>query len=152
VIEVALIAVAIATAQPGIDPELADRYAEDIAAVSPDVETAVALVVTAWGESNFRIAIEKCDCEVWECDDGEAAGLFQLHDRWYAGHEPEEICADNRLSTELAMKALTFYVRVTGTFERAIRAFRGATDPFDEISLRRKHLYEKLLKKAKSSS
>jgi hypothetical protein len=151
VIETALVALAIATAQPGLAPELRDRYAEDIAAVSPDVETGMALVVTAWGESNFRVAIEKCDCEVWECDDGEAAGLFQLHDRWYDGHDPEEICADNRLSTRLAAKMIAHLVEVTGKFERAIRAVRGATSPDDEISLRRIRLYQKLLKKVKAT-
>lgn len=154
VIEVALVALAIATAQPDIPPERRDRYAEDIAAVAPDVKTAIALVVTAWGESNFREPIERCNCQEWECDDGEAAGIFQLHARWYEHHSQEEICADNRLSTELAAKAITNLTEVTGKIERAIRAFRGSTDPEDVPTQRRLKLYEKIekvLRKARTS-
>ncbi len=150
-IETALIAAAIATAQPGLSPELRDRYAEDIAYAAPDLETGIALVVTAWGESNFREAIEKCDCEEWECDGGDAAGLFQLHDRWYDKHAQEEICADNRLSAALAAKALVSLTQVTGKIERAIRAFRGATSLDDPHTVRRLELYRRLLRKARTS-
>jgi hypothetical protein len=148
-IDAAIIAIAIATAQPGIADAVADRYATDIADFAPDLETGMALVVTAWGESNFRESIERCKCQPWECDDGAAVGLFQLHDRWYETHSQKEICADNRLSTELAAKMMVYLREHTGTFERALRAVRGAA-PGDAISLRRIRLYKKLLRAART--
>ena len=79
-----LILTAILALAPYLPQETAERYANDIAlAADGDLDMAAALVATAEGESHFRVAIERCECQRWECDRGEdgkirALGLFQL--------------------------------------------------------------------------
>jgi hypothetical protein len=140
----ALILTAILTLAPALSPEIAARYADDIAmAAAGDLEMAAALVATAEGESNFRSTIERCECQQWECDRGEdgkirALGIFQLHYYWWAKHDAKEICADNALAATLTAKQLNYLQKRFG-WARALRYHIGgkATDEQVRPRLRR---------------
>jgi hypothetical protein len=144
-----LILTAILALAPALPRETAERYANDIAvAAAGDLEMAAALVATAEGESHFRSAIERCECQQWECDRGEdgkirALGLFQLQYYWWAKHEPEEICSDNTLAAVLTAKQLSYLQKRYG-WARALRYHIGnATDEQVKPRLRR---FEQLLR------
>jgi hypothetical protein len=130
-----LILTAILGLAPYLPQETAERYANDIAlAADGDLDMAAALVATAEGESHFRVAIERCECQRWECDRGEdgkirALGLFQLQFYWWDKHTPEEICADNALAAVLVAKELSYLQKRFGWI-RALRYHIGnkATD------------------------
>jgi hypothetical protein len=141
-----IVVAAIAYAAPTLAPEARDRYAGDIAAVVEDTDTAMALVATAAIESRFRAKIERCHCERWECDGGKAFGLFQLHSHWLDGHSRFEVCADNRLSTELAAKAIVTLRRRTGAIrmDKVFARYVGARLDDDRV-IARWALYESLL-------
>jgi hypothetical protein len=131
----ALILAAILTLAPALPSETAQRYANDIAlAAEGDLEMAAALVATAEAESHFRAAIERCECQAWECDRGEngkvrALGIFQIQYYWWAKHDAEEICGDNSLAAILAAKELSYLQKRYGWI-RALRYHVGgkATD------------------------
>ena len=151
-----LILTAILALAPSLPRETAERYANDIAmAAGGDLEMAAALVATAEGESHFRTAIERCECQQWECDRGEdgkvrALGLFQLQYYWWAKHEPEEICADNALAAMLTARQLSYLQKRFG-WERALRYHIGgkATDEQVRPRLRR---FEQLTREWKSAA
>jgi len=140
----ALILTAILTLAPALSPEIAARYADDIAmAAGGDLEMAAALVATAEGESNFRSSIERCECQQWECDRGEdgkirALGIFQLHYYWWAKHDAKEICTDNALAATLTARQLSYLQKRFG-WTRALRYHIGgkATDEQVRPRLRR---------------
>lgn len=126
-IEIAIVAAAIARTVPTLPAETAERYAADIAYAADDIETGLALVATAAIESRFREKIERCHCERWECDGGRAFGLYQLHLHWLDGYSPFEVCRDNRLSTQLAARALVVLrMRTGGRMDRVFARFVGA--------------------------
>lgn len=145
-ISVGIVVAAITLAAPEVPPETRERYAEDIAAVSEDVEIGLALVATAASESRFRVKIERCRCERWECDGGEAFGLYQLHKHWLGGHTRAEVCSDNRLSSELAAKGLANLRRRYGglRMDKVFARYVGCRLD-DERVTARWALYEKLL-------
>jgi hypothetical protein len=140
----ALILTAILTLAPALPPETAERYANDIArAADGDHEMAAALVATAEAESHFRTAVERCECERWECDRGadgkiRALGLFQIQYYWWANHDATEICADNALAAMLTAKQLSYLQKRFG-WVRALRYHIGgkATDEQVRPRLRR---------------
>ncbi len=119
---------------PRLPADTAKRYAADVVTVAgEDAELAIALVATADEEGlHFSERIERCECFGHECDrdwrTGRAAafGIYQLHKYWFAGHTAEEICASNRLGTELAGKALRFLRTNHGGIREAIRLYNGA--------------------------
>ncbi len=140
----------VSLAGPRLPQETAKRYATDIVIVAgEDTELAIALVATADEEGlHFSPRIERCECFGHECDrdwrTGLAAafGMFQLHKYWFAGHTGEEICASNRLGTELAGKALVFLRRNHGGIRPAIRLYNGA--PVDDPRIvRRLRVFER---------
>jgi len=144
VIEVVLMRAALEIAAPQIAPEIRDRYAFDIAQAVDDVETGFAVVATAEAESTFDTDIEHCICKPWQCDQGKAAGLYQLHARWYDGYSQAQICESNPLSTSLAVRALTQLRRITGSWEAAFARYRGAMKAGDPHVLRRVRLFQRL--------
>ena len=140
----ALILTAILTLAPALPPETAERYANDIArAADGDLEMAAALVATAEGESHFRAAVERCECQQWECDRGadgkiRALGLFQIQRYWWGDHDAAEICGDNALAAMLTAKQLNYLQKRYG-WVRALRYHIGgkATDEQVRPRLRR---------------
>jgi hypothetical protein len=124
-IPVALVAAAIFVAAPWVSTENRARYAADIAAVAPDLETARALVATAAVESGFRGTIERCECREGECDRGLAVSLYQLHRYHFHGHTAEEICSSNRLATELTARVLSGLAKRVGGMGEALRVYVG---------------------------
>lgn len=145
-IPVAVVVAAIAHAAPALPPPTRDRYASDIAAAVDDLEVGMALVATAAIESRFREKIERCHCERWECDGGKAFGIYQLHRHWLDGHSRFEVCADNRLSTELAAKAIIALRRRTGSLrmDRVFARYVGARLDDDRV-MARQALFEELM-------
>ena len=145
-IPAAVVALAIMHAAPTLPPDTRERYAQDIAAAVDDIETGMALVATAAIESRFRVSIERCHCERWECDGGKAFGIYQLHQHWLMGHSRFEVCADNRLSTELAAKAIVALRRRVGPlrWDKVFARYVGARLDDDRVMARMK-LYEELL-------
>ncbi len=140
----------VSLAGPRLPAETAERYATDIVEVATDdIELAIALVATA-DEEGFHFAprIERCECSGDECDRDwrtgrvEAFGLYQLHKYWFAGHTGEEICASNRLGTELAAKALIFLRKTRGDIRTAIRLYNGAPKDDPRI-VRRMKVFER---------
>lgn len=130
-IPVAVVVAAIAAVAPWVSRENRARYAADIASVSPNLETAHALVATASVESDFRPTIERCECPDGECDrdkDGRmtAHGLYQLHAYNFGGHTAEEICSSNRLATQLAARMLLGLAARRGGMREALRIYIGA--------------------------
>jgi hypothetical protein len=134
----ALILMAILALAPGLPPETAERYANDIAiAADGDFDMAAALIATAEAESNFRSAIERCKCQQWECDrggDGEirALGLFQIQYYWWGNHDSDEICSDNTLAATLAAKELSYLQKRFG-WARALRYHIGGKATDDQV-------------------
>ena len=131
-IPAALVAGWIALAAPWVSGGTRARYAADIAAAAPSETIAKAMVATAITESDFRPAIERCECKAGECDPDasgipRAVGLFQLHRYHYRGHSPAEICRSNRLAAELAAHALMGLVARTGGVEEALRVYVGVS-------------------------
>jgi hypothetical protein len=134
----ALILTAILSLAPSLPPETAEKYANDIAlAAGGDLEMAAALIATAEGESHFRPAVERCECQQWECDRGEdgqirALGLFQIQYYWWGNHEPEEICGDNALAAMLTAKEL-YYLQKRYGWIRALRYHVGAKATDEQV-------------------
>ncbi|HMI86235.1 MAG TPA: hypothetical protein VK550_19210 [Polyangiaceae bacterium] len=151
-----LILAAILALAPSLAPETAERYASDIAiAADGDLEMAAALVATAEAESNFRAAIEQCECQQWECDRGadrkiRALGLFQLQYYWWSNHEPAEICGDSALAAILTAKELGYLQKRYG-WVRALRYHIGgkATDEQVRPRIRR---FEQLTREWKTAA
>ena len=115
-IYVPFIALAIRAAYP-VDAPLAQRYAEDYAAVSETPDEAFALVATARVEGVFDPRVETC---ARTGDHGRSISMFQLRRFWWAGFTRAQICKSNRLAAWLALRAL----RTMG-FERSpAEAFR----------------------------
>jgi hypothetical protein len=133
VIPVAAVVAAIALAAPWVSRENRARYAADIAAAAPNVVVANAMVATAVTESDFRPAIERCECKDDECDrdangHAQAVGLFQLHWYHFNGHTAEEICGSNRLGAELVARTLSgLAARVGGDMSEALRVYVGTS-------------------------
>jgi len=133
VIPVAAVAAWIALVAPGVPKANRTRYAADIAATAPTVMIGKAMVATAVAESDFRDAIERCECKEKECDPDAkgvplAVGIYQLHRYYHFGHTVEEICGSNRLSSELVARALSGLVaRVGGDVEEALRVYVGTS-------------------------
>jgi hypothetical protein len=151
-----LILTAILTLAPALPPETAERYADDITvAANGDMEMAAALVATAEGESHFRTAIERCECQRWECDRGEngkirALGLFQLQYYWWAKHEPEEICNDNGLAASLTARELGYLQKRFG-WAGALRYHVGAKATDEQIRPRLRR-FEQLTREWRTSA
>lgn len=146
-----ILAAIVSLAAKDLPREDAARYAQDIVDASAgDVELAVALVATGDEEGlHFNPRIERCECKGKECDAdpktgvARAYGLFQLHKYWWSGHTPDEICSSNKLSTELAAKALVFLRKNHGGIRRAVRLFNGA--PADDPRIvRRWRVFDRL--------
>lgn len=137
-IPVAIVAAAIIAAAPWVSKENRARYAADIAATAPNVETARAMVATVTVESGFRGDVEQCNCREDECDDGEAISLYQLHWYHFAGHTADEICASNRLASELAARVLTGLAKRTGGMVEALRVYIGAEVRHDDPRVKRR--------------
>ena len=147
----ALVVAAIALAAPWVSKVDRARYAEDIAAAAPNLVIARALVATAVTESDFRPAIERCECKGKECDADKfgqvrAFGLYQLHAHHFAGHTAEEVCASNRLSTLLAARVLSGLEKQAGGMEEALRFYIGiSVSPKDWRFRRRVELFDLLM-------
>lgn len=108
------------------DPVRAERYAADIVAASQgDVDLALALVVTAEGESTFIESRETCKTTG---DRGKAITLYQLHKDFgaWGNSTREELCNDNALATRRAAEWLIRLRLSTGGWRGAIRAYIGA--------------------------
>jgi lambda repressor-like predicted transcriptional regulator len=107
------------------DVPRAERYAADIvAAAQGDIDLALALVVTAEGESTFLDSRE--DCTVTG-DKGASVSLYQLN-RWagaWQGYTREAICSSNTLATKLAAEWLVMQRLKMGDWRGAIRAYIG---------------------------
>ncbi len=137
-------------AGPRLPAETAERYATDIVEVATDdVELAIALVSTADEEGlHFSPRIERCECLGNECDKDPrtgralAFGLYQLHRYWFAGSTADEICASNRLGTQLAANALRFLRKNHGDIRTAIRLYNGAPKDDPRI-VRRMKVFER---------
>jgi len=143
VIPVALVVGWITAAAPWVSKVDRTRYAADIAATAPNVVTGKAMVATAITESDFRPAIERCECKEKECDPDasgvpRAVGLYQLHRYHYAGHTAEEICGSNRLASELAARALTGLAARAGGMEEALRVYVGISVGRDDRRVKRR--------------
>jgi len=154
----ALVLAAILTLAPALPAATAERYAADIAlAAGDDLEIAVALVVTAAAESDFRETIERCACKRWECDPDKngkprAYGLFQLQFYWWDGHSPDEICASNTLSTDLAGRELRIHrAMVGGSMRKAIRRHVGRLPATDRRVKDRPKNYDRLYANARKA-
>lgn len=139
----------------------AAQYAADISAVAgDDVELAVALVATADEEGlHFSPRIARCECKSTECDRdartgrATAYGLYQLHKFWFAGRTADEICASNRLSTQLAAKALVFLRKNhgRGSIRAAMRWYVGCPAN-DRRVTRRVAVFERLWANARRAA
>lgn len=146
----AVVAAALMVAAPWIKDGPRSRYAGDIALAADDIETAHALIATGVAESDFRSTIEHCDCAENECDrdaSGKptAVGLYQLHYYHWNGHTPAQICADNRLSTKLAARALLKLAARVGTMREALRVYVGAgVSKRDRRIVKRLDIFDKL--------
>src|SRR5689334_8812589 len=153
---IALILTAILSLAPGLPRDTAERYANDIAAAADgDLDMAAALIATAEGESHFRSAIERCECQQWECDRGEdgkirALGLFQIQYYWWAKHEPEEICADNALAAVLTAKELNYLQKRYG-WARALRYHVGGKAADEQVAPRLRR-FEQLTREWKATA
>jgi hypothetical protein len=151
VIPAALVVGWIALAAPWVSKVDRARYAADIAATAPSIVVGKAMVATAITESDFRPAIERCECKARECDRDpagvpRAVGLYQLHRYYYAGHTAEEICASNRLSSELAARALSGLAARAGGMEEALRVYVGASVRRDDRRVKRRlDLFDQLM-------
>lgn len=141
-ISIAAILVALATAAPNVPAEVRAGYAADIAASTNDPELGLALVATATIESHWRPTVASCTVVG---DRGAAVGLYQLHRYWYAGHTAEEVCASNRLSTQLAARALAHLRRgAGGSVELAMTRYVGSKRADDPRVVKRIELFRKL--------
>jgi hypothetical protein len=133
VIPVAAVAAAILLAAPWVPRETRVRYAGDIAAAAPNLTTAKAMIATAIVESDFRGAIERCECTERECDrdatgHAQAVGLYQLHWYHFNGHTAEEICGSNLLASQLAARTLSgLAARLGGDMQEALRVYVGTS-------------------------
>ncbi len=134
---------------PRVDADTANRYATDIAEVAgDDAELAIGLVATADEEGkHFTPRIERCECTKDECDrdktgEARAYSQYQLHKFWLKNHSPEEVCASNRLATELAGAALVFLRKTRGDIRTAIRLYNGAPKDDPRI-VRRMKVFER---------
>lgn len=109
----------------------AERYAADIdKAARGDRDLALALVVTAEGESRFKRGIETCR---ETGDRGTSVSLYQLN-RWsgaWGDSTREDLCTSNTLATERAAEWLIRLRLSTGGWRGAIRAYIGCdmSDP-----------------------
>lgn len=107
------------------DVPRAERYAADIVtAAQGDVDLALALVVTAEGESTFIASRETCRVVG---DNGASVTMYQLN-RWsgsWNGSTREELCASNTLATRRAAEWLIMLRLHTGGWRGAIRAYIG---------------------------
>ena len=142
-IAASVVALAIATAAPHVSAEARARYADDIAAASSDLETALALVTMARFESDFRHDVESCSVTG---DGGRALGLYQLHGHWLGRHHAQAVCSSNRLSTQLAASAFT-RLRGPNGVEEAFARYLGAK-PTDRRVANRMKLYRQLVEVA----
>lgn len=127
VITYAFIVSALLTLSPILrkDVPRAERYAADIyTAAQGDIDLALALVVTAEGESRFRSGVETCR-EVG--DRGKAVSMYQLHrdSGSWGGSSRTELCNDNALATKRAAEWLIMLRLNTGGWRGAIRAYIG---------------------------
>lgn len=145
---------------PKLPAETAERYATDIVEVAAgDTEIAIALVSTADEEGlHFSPRIERCECLPHECDKDPhtgrtlAFGLYQLHRYWFAGSTADEICASNRLGTQLAANALRFLRKNhRSSIREALRLYNGAPKEDPRIT-RRLKVYERWFANAKGAS
>jgi hypothetical protein len=143
-------------AGPTLPSSEVERYATDIAEVAgDDVKLAVGLVATADEEGfHFSPRIERCECKKWECDRDPKSGkprsftIYQLQKYVYQPYTPEEICADNRIATELAAKYLRFLRKQNGgSMRAAVRWFNGA-DADDPRIVRRLKVYDRWVQNA----
>ena len=145
-IEVAAVIAAIHLAAPWVPREDRARYAADIAATAPNLVTAKAMIATATVESGFRPAIERCECKKHECDAGLAVSIYQLHKYHFAGHTPAEICASNRLASELAGRTLWWLSQHLGGMTEALRVYVGTfVSPNDPRVKPRLEIFERLM-------
>lgn len=142
----ALVVAAIALVAPWVSKVDRARYAADIAAASPNLVTAKALVATAAVESGFRPAIERCECKEKECDAGQAFGIYQLHAYHFAGHTAEEVCSDNRLASVLAARTLSWLAKRPGGMAEALRVYVGTFVRADDPRVKRRlELFDRLM-------
>lgn len=113
------------------EPGRAQRYAADIASASQgDLDLALALVVTANGESSFLRSRETC---VSTGDGGHSVSLYQLN-RWsgsWGTATRRQLCDSNLLATQRAAYWLIMLRLRTGGWRGAIRAYVGC-DASDE--------------------
>jgi hypothetical protein len=125
-IDAAIIAIAIESTKLKVDEPTRLRYAADIAATAPDLETGIAMVATIKAEAEADpTRFERCICRGAECDHGRASSIYQLHPERMQGHEKAEVCADNRLASKLAADFLSHLRRVTGSWAAAFTRFVG---------------------------
>jgi hypothetical protein len=121
-VQTAVVALAIRIAAPGTPDPLVQRYAADYAAVSQNLDEALALVATARVEGAFDPRVEDCRRTG---DHGRAISEFQLQRYWWAGHSRREICGSNRLAARLALRALKRLGFCRGSWWPAFRAYVG---------------------------
>lgn len=125
-IDAAIFAIALESAKLKVDDATRLRYAADIAATAPDLETGIAMVSTIKAEAEMDpTRIERCAYRGGEGDHGRASGLYQLHPERLQGHSKAEVCADNRLASKLAADFLSYLRRVTGSWSTAFIRFVG---------------------------
>jgi len=108
------------------DVPRAERYAADIVAASQgDRDLALALVVTAEGESTFLASRENCRTTG---DAGKSVTIYQLHKDFgaWGNSSREDLCASNTLATKRAADWLVMLRIRTGGWRGAIRAYIGA--------------------------
>lgn len=138
-------ALAIHLAAPSLDDARVQRYAEDIASVSADLDEAFALVATAKIESGFDPKVETC---VRTGDLGRSVSLFQLQTHWRDGHSRAEVCSSNRLAAWLALRALRSLGFTSDSWWPAFRAYVGCAGQDARVVLRAK-FFERLKKEVR---
>ena len=120
---------------PHLSQGRALELAKPIAAVSRNVEDAIALVTVTSFESSFRKDVETCETTG---DNGRAIGLTQLHWYHWGRYTKDEICANTKLQMAIALRALG-----EGSDTERMAHFMGRK-PNDAEVLRRAAVIERL--------
>lgn len=154
----ALILAAILRVIPSMPTDTARSYADDIAAAvdgaDQPVELAMSMVATAYTETQMAPRLARCACKPFECDGRDARtgafralSIYQLHKQWRGSWRDAEVCADNRLASKLAAKALVTLRKRHGTIRKAMRWYVGCSATDRRVTARLK-TYETLIANA----
>lgn len=141
-IEVAIVSIMFRTLAPGIDADLRERYAADIAAVADTVEEAAALSVTQLAESDLDPRVESCRRTG---DHGASISGFQLKSHWWGGFTRNDICGSNALAATLALRALRVLRQKGGSWHAAFRRYVGCNTESDPRLRGRGHNFDRLI-------